>query len=205
MTLPLPTPLPRCPWCGSDPLYVDYHDREWGVPVWDDQALFAKLLLDGAQAGLSWITILRKKPHYERAFEGFDPEKMAAYGPAEVARLLQDPGIVRNRLKVQAFITNARAYLEMRERGQSFSAFIWETVGGEPRLHHFRVLADLPASTPESDALSRRLKAAGFKFVGTTIVYAFMQAVGLVNDHLVTCHRHPEFAGSGSIPPSAGT
>jgi DNA-3-methyladenine glycosylase I len=184
----------RCDWCLGHPLYVDYHDLEWGVPEHDDQKLFEKLVLDGAQAGLSWLTILKKREGYRRAFDGFDAEKMAAYDGRQVARLLADPGIVRNRLKVEAAITNARAYLRLREDEGSFNRFLWQFVGGEPRRNRWRVLAELPARTAESDALSEALRSRGFKFVGSTICYAFMQAVGMVNDHLTNCFRHRQVA-----------
>jgi DNA-3-methyladenine glycosylase I len=181
--------LARCPWPGTDPLYVRYHDEEWGVPVRDDRLLFQHLLLDGAQAGLSWITILRKRDGYQRAFSGFDPEAMARYGEADVARLLADPGIVRNRAKVRAFIGNARAFLDLRER-ESFSELLWSFTGGNTVQNSWRTLDEVPAETPESRAMSRELKRRGFRFVGPTICYAFMQAVGMVNDHLVDCYRH---------------
>lgn len=180
----------RCAWAGDDPLYVDYHDQEWGVPVHDDRTLFEFLILEGAQAGLSWITILRKRENYRRAFDGFDPERVARYRPAKVEKLLADPGIVRNRLKVESAVTNARAFLAVREEFGSFDRFLWPFVGGEPKVNAWRSLAELPASTPESDALSKELKRRGFKFVGSTICYAFMQAVGMVNDHTVDCFRY---------------
>ncbi len=180
----------RCPWCGDDPLYVSYHDSEWGVPERDSQRLFAKLLLDGAQAGLAWITILRKREGYYRAFEGFDPEIMAAYSDAKLAELMLDPGIVRNRLKIKAARQNAQAYLRLRESGIDFSEFLWGFVGGQPLRNRWKSMSEIPATSAESDAMSKALKKAGFTFVGSTIVYAFMQAVGLVNDHLVSCPRH---------------
>lgn len=182
----------RCPWPGTDPLYVDYHDREWGVPDYDDGRLFAKLILDGAQAGLSWITILRKREGYYRAFAGFDPQKMARFDERRTFRLLEDPGIVRNRAKIGAAIENARAYLRLTESGESFSELLWRVVDGRPRHNHWRSTQELPAKTPESEAMSRLLRDRGFRFVGPTICYAFMQAVGMVNDHLVTCFRHAE-------------
>jgi len=181
--------LVRCPWAGSDPLYVAYHDEEWGTPSEDERHLFAMLLLEGAQAGLAWITILRKREGYRRAFDGFDPERIARYGEAKVAELLADPGIVRNRAKVAAAIGNARAYLALREAGGSLGALAWDAVGGAPRRNSWRTMAEVPARTPESDALSRELKRRGFKFVGSTIVYAWMQAVGVVDDHLLSCFR----------------
>lgn len=182
-----PDGLARCAWCGDDPLYRDYHDNEWGRPLRDDRALFEMLCLEGAQAGFSWLTILRKRESYRRAFDGFDPEKMAAYGPAKMAALLADPGIVRNRLKVAAFVKNAAAFLGMAGRPGGFSAFVWEFVDGEPVVNRFRTLGEIPASTPVSDAMSRELKKAGFSFVGSTICYAFMQAVGMVDDHQEAC------------------
>jgi DNA-3-methyladenine glycosylase I len=184
-------PLARCPWALT-PLSIAYHDHEWGVPVRDDRALFEFLVLEGAQAGLSWETILRKREGYRAAFAGFDPARVAAFGEADVARLLGDPGIVRNRLKVASAISNAEAFLRVQEEKGSFAAWLWEFCGGAPRVNHWRELSELPASTPESDALSRELKRRGFRFVGSTICYSFMQAVGLVNDHLVTCPRHAE-------------
>jgi DNA-3-methyladenine glycosylase I len=186
--------LVRCPWPGSDPLYVHYHDEEWGVPVRDDRELFAHLLLDGAQAVLSWITILRKREGYRRAFHDFDPEVMARYDDRDVERLLADPAIVRNRQKIRAFVANARAFLEVQERGR-FSDLIWSFTGGLTRQNAWRSLADVPAATDESRAMSRELKRRGFSFVGPTICYAFMQAVGMVNDHLVTCFRYGELGG----------
>jgi DNA-3-methyladenine glycosylase I len=184
--------ISRCPWPGDDPLYMAYHDHEWGVPEYDDRQLLAKLILDGAQAGLSWITILRKRDGYLQAFDNFDPEAMARYDEAKIAQLLQNPGIVRNRLKVHSATNNARAYLAFTEQHGSFSDFLWQFVGGAPRQNHFRTLDQLPAQTPESEAMSKALKAHGFTFVGPTICYAFMQAVGMVNDHLVDCFRHAE-------------
>jgi len=182
----------RCPWCGDDPLYVDYHDGEWGVPEYDDRRLFAKLILDGAQAGLSWITILRRRDAYYAAFDGLDPEKMARYDEARMAALLADSGIVRNRLKVRAAVANARGYLDIMEREGSFGDFLWRFVDGRPLVNHWRVPAEVPAQTAQSQAMSKALKKYGFGFVGPTIVYAFMQAVGMVNDHLVDCFRHEE-------------
>lgn len=182
----------RCPWCGDDPLYVDYHDREWGVPEYDDRQLFAKLILDGAQAGLSWITILRRRESYYEAFDGFDPELMARYGEGKIQELLANPGIIRNRLKVRAAVANARGYLEIMEREGSFSDFLWRFVDGRQVVNHWRALAEAPAQTAQSQAMSKALKKYGFGFVGPTIVYAFMQAVGMVNDHLVDCFRHEE-------------
>ena len=186
------TELVRCPWCGTDPLYVQYHDEEWGVPVYDDQVLFAKLILDGAQAGLSWITILRKRENYYRAFDNFDPVRMAAYDEAKIAALLADPGIVRNRLKIRAAVQNAQAYLRIQAEEGGFSDFLWQFVGGRPIQNNWRTLADFPAKTAESEAMSKALRRRGFNFVGPTICYAFMQAVGMVNDHTVDCFRYEE-------------
>jgi DNA-3-methyladenine glycosylase I len=177
----------RCAWCGTDPLYVRYHDEEWGVPVHDDRALFEMLCLEDAQAGLSWITVLRRREQYRRAFDGFDAERMAGYDAARRAALLADPGIVRNRLKVEAFVTNAQAYLALRHREGDFDRFLWQYAPARRRRARWRTAADLATSTPESDALSRALKARGFRFVGTTICYAFMQAVGIVDDHQHGC------------------
>lgn len=178
----------RCFWCGTDPFYMAYHDTEWGVPERDSRALFEKLLLDGFQAGLSWITILRKRENFRRAFDGFEPETMARYDAAKVEALMQDAGIVRNRAKVEGAVLSARAYLDLRDKGIAFTDFMWEAVDGETKVNRPRRIADVPAETAESKALSKRLKAAGFKFVGPTIVYAAMQACGLVDDHLEGCH-----------------
>ncbi|MCB8968328.1 MAG: DNA-3-methyladenine glycosylase I [Chloroflexota bacterium] len=180
----------RCEWCGTDPLYVQYHDEEWGVPIYDDQLLFAKLILDGAQAGLSWITILRKRENYWQAFDQFDPAKIARYDEAKIAELLQNPGIVRNRLKVEAAVKNARGYLDIMEKEGSFARFLWQFVDGKPLQNRWQSLREMPAETAVSRAMSKALKKRGFNFVGPTIVYAFMQAVGMVNDHVVTCFRH---------------
>jgi len=180
----------RCPWCGTDPLYVHYHDNVWGYPERDDRALFEKLCLDGQQAGLSWITILRKQENYRAAYDNFEPEAIARYDEARVAELLANPGIVRNRLKVESIIRNARAWLALQEQGVSFSQFVWSFVDGRPIVNHWRSMDEVPATSPESRALSRELRKLGFTFVGPTIVYAFMQACGLVNDHLVTCPGH---------------
>lgn len=182
----------RCAWCGSDPLYVQYHDEEWGVPVYDDQLLFAKLVLDGAQAGLSWITILRKRENYWQAFDQFDPEKIARYDEAKIAELLQNPGIVRNRLKVRSAVKNAQGYLAIQEQYGSFSDFLWQFVEGRPIQNAWQSLSEIPAETAESQAMSKALKKQGFSFVGPTIVYAFMQAVGMVNDHVVDCFRYEQ-------------
>jgi DNA-3-methyladenine glycosylase I len=185
---------PRCPWPGDIPIYVAYHDEEWGVPEYDDRALFEKLVLDGFQAGLSWITILRKRDNFRRAFDGFEPAKIARYTPKRVERLMQDEGIVRNRLKIEGTIVSARAWLEMMEKGPGFSNFLWEFVGGRPQINRLRSRKDVPAETELSRKISKELGRRGFKFCGPTIVYAFMQAVGMVDDHLVTCFRHPDFA-----------
>jgi DNA-3-methyladenine glycosylase I len=184
----------RCGWAGTDPLYRAYHDREWGVPLHDERRLFELLCLEGAQAGLAWITILRKRAAYRRAFDRFDPRKIADYRAARIRKLLTDPGIVRNRLKVAGVVRNARAYLALRAELGSFDRFVWGFVGGEPRQNAWRSLKEVPALTPESDALSKALRQRGFTFVGSTICYAFMQAAGLVNDHTVDCFRHPEVA-----------
>ncbi len=183
--------LRRCPWPGKDDaLYIKYHDEEWGVPEYEDRALYEKLVLDGFQAGLSWITILRKRENFRRAFDNFKPEKIARYDKRKIASLMKDAGIVRNRLKVEGAVLSARAWLEVQEKGDGFSKFLWGFVDGKPKVNHFRSLRQIPAETPISKAMSKELSARGFKFVGPTIVYAFMQAVGMVNDHLVQCHRH---------------
>jgi DNA-3-methyladenine glycosylase I len=189
----------RCPWCGDDPLYVGYHDREWGVPVHDDRVLFEFLTLEGAQAGLAWITILRKREGYRSAYHGFDPERVARWGDAEVATLLADPGIVRNRAKVEASITNARAFLAVQEQHGSFDAYMWSFVDGRPVQNRWRAMAEVPATTPVAETFSRDLKQRGFRFVGPTITYAHMQATGMVNDHLVSCFRHAEVAGQSRV------
>ena len=186
---------PRCAWPGHDPLYRAYHDTEWGVPERDGRGLWEKLMLDGFQAGLSWITILRKRDAFRRAFADFDPDRVARFGEAEVAALLADPGIVRSRAKIEATIGNARAFLAMRDRGEDFSAFASAAVGGVPRQNAWRERGDVPVETAASRDLSKALKARGFKFVGPVIVYAWMEAVGLVNDHVVTCFRHAELGG----------
>lgn len=184
----------RCAWCGTDPLYVAYHDTEWGVPSHDDRHLFEMLVLEGAQAGLSWITVLRKREHYRRVFADFDAARVARYTDEDVARLLADPGIVRNRLKVEAAIANARAVLAARERFGSLDALVWRFVEDVPQEGARRALADVPAATAESQAMSRELKRLGFRFVGPTVCYAFMQAVGMVNDHVEGCFRQREIA-----------
>jgi DNA-3-methyladenine glycosylase I len=181
--------LRRCPWCLGSEAYVEYHDREWGVPVHDDRTLFEFLLLEGAQAGLSWSTILAKRANYRRAFAGFDPRRVAAFDAAAIRRLLADPGIVRNRLKVRGAVTNARAFLGVRQEFGTFDAYVWRFVGGRPLKRRPRRMSDVPARTDASDAMSRDLKRRGFTFVGSTICYAFMQAVGMVDDHLRDCWR----------------
>jgi DNA-3-methyladenine glycosylase I len=181
--------LTRCPWCLSHAIYIAYHDTEWGTPCYDGQQLFEMLCLEGAQAGLSWLTILNKRENYRCAFDGFDAEKMARYDEAKRAKLLADAGIVRNRLKVNAFIENAKAYLKVREEFGSFDRYIWQFVGHRPLVNQWEKLGQVPVSTPESDAMSKDLKKRGFKFVGSTICYAFMQATGMVDDHLVGCWK----------------
>ena len=184
--------LVRCEWAAGDALMLDYHDREWGAPVHDDRVLFEFLLLEGAQAGLSWLTVLRRREGYRAAYHGFDFERVARYGEDDVARLLGDAGIVRNRAKIASSIGNARAAIETREEHGSFDAYIWSFVEGRPRRNAFGELGEIPVFTPESEAMSRDLKRRGFRFVGPTICYAFMQATGMVNDHLVSCLRHYE-------------
>jgi DNA-3-methyladenine glycosylase I len=185
-----PDGLHRCPWPKLDPIYVAYHDDEWGVPERDDRALYEKLVLDGFQAGLSWITILRKRDNFRRAFDDFQPEKIARYNDRKIERLMQDAGIVRNRQKIEGAVASARAWLDVMEKGPGFSALLWQFVGGEPKINRFRTIKQVPAETPISRAMSKELAGRGFKFVGPTIVYAFMQATGMVNDHLVDCYRH---------------
>jgi DNA-3-methyladenine glycosylase I len=182
----------RCTWCGNDPLYVAYHDNEWGVPAHDERHLFEMLLLEGAQAGLSWLTILKKRENYRKAFHCFDPEKIAAYSDDDVGRLLADSGIVRNRLKIASAIKNARGVLEIQGEFGSLETFLWRYVDGAPLQNERRSMNDIPARSVQSDAMSKDLKRRGFNFVGTTICYAFMQAVGIVNDHVVDCYRHAE-------------
>jgi len=182
----------RCEWCGSNPLYIAYHDDEWGVPVHDDRRLFEMLCLEGAQAGLNWLTILKKRPHYRRAFHGFDPERIARYNEDDIHRLLADPGIVRNRLKIESVIRNARGVLDIQEEYETLNWFLWRYVKDSPRHNSWRSIRDLPARTEQSDIMSRDLKKRGFNFVGSTICYAFMQAVGMVNDHVVDCFRYAE-------------
>ena len=192
--------MERCPWCEGFELYRHYHDHEWGMPLRDERALFELLILEGAQAGLSWSTILKKREHYRTVFDGFDPQRIAAYDEAKVAALLADPGIVRNRAKVAATIGNAKALLALQARGERFDDFLWQFVGGTPVRNHWQSLAEVPARTAESDAMSKALLKAGFKFVGSTICYAFMQAAGMVNDHTTDCFRHGAVAALSSRP-----
>jgi DNA-3-methyladenine glycosylase I len=189
--------LKRCPWPGEDPFYIAYHDDEWGVPEFDDRALYEKLVLDGFQAGLSWITILRKRENFRRAFDGFAPEKIARYRPAKVEKLMQDAGIVRNRAKIEGTVLSAKAWLEIMDKGPGFSKLLWDFVDGRPKVNNFKSRGQVPAETKISQAMSKELAQRGFKFCGPTIVYAFMQAVGMVNDHLVSCHRHAACAKLG--------
>ena len=185
-----PDGLTRCPWPKLDPLYVAYHDDEWGVPEFDDRALYEKLVLDGFQAGLSWITILRKRDNFRRAFSEFQPEKIARYTPKKVERLMQDEGIVRNRMKIEGTVLSARAWLNVMDKGPGFSSLLWDFVDGKPKINSYRSTKQIPAENAVSQKMSKELASRGFKFCGPTIVYAFMQAVGMVNDHLVSCHRH---------------
>lgn len=192
----------RCSWCGDDPLYCEYHDNEWGVPVFDEQKLFELLILEGAQAGLSWITVLRKRENYRAAFDDFDPQKMARFTPEKIEKLMQNQGIIRNRLKIESAIKNAAALLAMKKNGENFSEFLWSFVNHKPIQNSLRSMQDAVASTPESDAMSKALKSKGFNFVGSTICYAFMQASGMVNDHFVDCYRHKACAGLAKRTPS---
>jgi DNA-3-methyladenine glycosylase I len=187
--------MPRCPWAVTEP-NITYHDKEWGVPVHDDRLLFEFLILEGAQAGLSWTTILKKRENYRKAFDGFRPQKIARYSARDVKRLLGDDGIIRNRLKIAAAIENAKRFLAVRSEFKTFDAYVWGFVGGKPIQNRWRRMADVPARTTESDVMSRDLQRRGFKFVGSTICYALMQATGIVNDHLVTCPRHAELGGT---------
>ncbi len=182
--------IARCAWAGNDPLMITYHDTEWGTPLHDDRALFEFLILEGAQAGLSWLTILRKRENFRRAFDNFDVEKIARYGPDKVAALLADPGIIRNKLKVAAAIQNANCFLAVQQEFGTFDRYMWQFVGGQPKKNAWRTLKDIPARTAESDAMSKDLKERGFKFIGSTICYAHMQATGMVNDHTVDCFRY---------------
>jgi len=184
--------MQRCGWAANDPIYIKYHDEEWGVPVHDDKKLFEFITLEGAQAGLSWLTILKRRPGYKKAFAKFDVKKVAGFTPAKIEKLLLDPGIIRNRLKVNAAVTNARAFIKIQEKFRSFDTYSWRFVDGKQKVNRFKTLDHVPATTRESDAFSRDLKQRGFKFVGSTIIYAHMQAVGMVNDHLVSCFRYNE-------------
>jgi DNA-3-methyladenine glycosylase I len=197
--MPSQDPLPpsRCAWAGTDPLYVAYHDEEWGVPVHDDRRLFEMLILEGAQAGLSWLTILRRREGYRHAFDGFDPERIARYSPEKIAALLADAGIIRNRAKIAATVAGAGAFLAIRREMGGFDRFLWQFVGGVPRQNRPQAPGEIPAQSPESQAMSKALRQRGFNFVGPTICYAFMQAVGMVNDHLTTCFRSRELAAAG--------
>lgn len=188
----LPT---RCQWCTSDPIYIKYHDTEWGVPLFNERKLFEMLILEGAQAGLSWITVLRKRPHYREVFERFDPAKIARFDRRRINSLLKDPGIIRNRLKVEGTVRNARAWLALRESEGSVRDFLWQFVDGQPMHNTWRRMQQVPAQTAQSEAMSKALKKCGFTFVGPTICYAFMQAVGMVNDHTTDCFRHAELSG----------
>ena len=196
----MPRQLKRCEWAGNDDLYIHYHDTEWGVPVYDDQKLFEFLLLEGAQAGLSWITILKRREGYRKAFAEFQPQKVARFNQKHIEKLLNNPGIIRNRLKIESAIANAKAFLEVQEEFGSFSTYQWDFVDGTPIQNKFRSLGDLPAKTAVSEALSKDLKKRGFSFVGPTIVYAHMQAVGMVNDHLTSCFRHKQVRQLVGIP-----
>lgn len=188
--------LKRCDWCGEDPLYVAYHDQEWGVPVRDDQTLFEFLLLETFQAGLSWITILRKRENFREAFDQFDYRKIANYKQDKIDQLLSNPGIIRNKLKVRSAVTNAQAFMEIQKEFGSFSEYFWRFSDGQPIINYFKTMKEVPANTPLSDTISKDLKKRGFKFVGTTVVYAHMQATGMVNDHLIDCFRHQELITS---------
>ncbi len=187
-------PIHRCPWCLSDPLYIKYHDREWGRPVHDDRKLFEMLILEGAQAGLSWITILRKREHYQKAFDNFEPRKVSRYSRSKIRSLLKNDGIVRNRLKVESAVSNAKAFLGIQKEFGSFDHYIWQFVGGTPIVNWRRSMKQVPATSRESDTMSKDLKKRGFRFVGSTICYAFMQATGMVDDHLLKCHRKSRVA-----------
>jgi DNA-3-methyladenine glycosylase I len=182
----------RCSWCGTDSVYVRYHDKEWGVPVYSDRKLFEMLILEGAQAGLSWITVLKKRPHYRKVFDRFNPEVIARYNRKKIQQLLNDPGIIRNRLKVEGTVKNAKAYLRLRESEGRLSDFLWQFVDNEPIINRWRTLKQVPAKTSVSDAMSKELKSRGFTFVGSTICYAFMQSIGMVNDHTTDCFRYSE-------------
>jgi DNA-3-methyladenine glycosylase I len=189
------TDLIRCPWSGTDPAYVDYHDQEWGLPLHEDRRLFEMLILEGMQAGLSWITVLRKRPAYRLAFDNFEAGKIARYGAAKMTKLLADPRLIRNRAKMAAAVGNAKAFLAMKDEYGTFDKYIWQFVGGEPKLNKWKRFKQIPSDTKESQAMSKDLKKRGFRFVGPTICYAYMQAVGMVNDHLVDCYRYEEVKG----------
>ncbi len=184
--------MERCPWAGNDPIYIDYHDKEWGVPVHDDQKLFEFILLEGAQAGLSWLTILKRRQGYEKAFKSFDVNAVAQYTPKKIEQLLLDPGIIRNKLKVNAAVTNARAFIKIQEEFGSFDKYSWRFVDGHTKVNAYKTIDDVPPTSKESDTFSKDLKQRGFKFVGSTIIYAHMQAVGMVNDHLTSCFRYEQ-------------
>lgn|SRR3989338_1154522 len=184
--------MKTCPWPANDSLMIAYHDKEWGVPLYDDDKLFEFLILEGMQAGLSWRCVLHKRENFRRAFDGFDAKKVARYGKQKVTRLMNDAGIIRNRLKIEATVSNARAFLDVQEKSGGFHQYLWQFVGGEPIVNRFKNLKELPATSPQSDAMSKALKEKGFRFVGSTVCYAHMQATGMVNDHLVTCFRHAE-------------
>lgn len=184
--------ITRCQWCSDDPLYISYHDTEWGVPLRDDRKLFEMLILEGAQAGLSWLTILKKRENYRRAFDNFDPQKIALYKEQDIQRLLQDTGIVRNRLKIEATIRNARGFIQIMDQHTSFADYLWQFVGGTARINAWQTIHDVPAQTEESKQMSKELKKYGFNFVGPTICYAFMQATGMVNDHTTDCFRYQQ-------------
>lgn len=190
----------RCTWCGTDPLYIAYHDHEWGVPSHDDAHLFEMLILEGQQAGLSWLTILKKRENFRAALDGFDPARIARFTPARIEKLMGNAGIIRNRLKLNAAVKNARAFLDTQEKFGSFERYIWTFVDGVAKQSRFESPQDIPVSTPESDAMSRALKQRGFTFVGSTICYSFMQAVGMVNDHVRGCHRYKTIAALRNIP-----
>lgn len=198
----IPT-VERCAWCGSDPLYVAYHDQEWGVPSHDDAHLFEMLILEGQQAGLSWITILKKRENFRAALDGFDPERIARYSPARIEKLMGNAGIIRNRLKLNAAVKNARAFLAVQAEFGSFDRYLWSFVNGQAIQHRFQSHSQIPATSVESDAMSRALKQRGFTFVGSTICYALMQSVGMVNDHVRACHRHPVISTLGNSPARA--
>ncbi len=189
--------IKRCEWVGDEPLYIAYHDKEWGVPVFDDRLLFEFLILEGAQAGLSWLTVLKKRENYRKAYKNFDAKKVARFSEASIEKLLQDPGIIRNRLKVRASVKNASAFIEIQKEFGSFAKYSWDYVGGKPIINRFKKISELPALTPESEAISKDLKKRGFTFVGPTIIYAHMQAVGMVNDHTMDCFRYKEVALKG--------